>query len=206
MGEVQRFCSEGNKTGQRMARWTNVPIVRDMFDREMDMEFGRPMRVFDQHFGLGLNDEDIIPSSYSPYYSRGRRLYTRQQSGVAEMKQEKGKWQISIDVQHFSPKELSIRTVDNVLWVEGRHEEKEDEHGCVTRQFTRKYSIPPDYQPESVISAVSKDGILTVTADKKPLEPPKPKERTVPILTVNRGEEVNTENKVVEEAKDDKED
>ena len=94
-----------------MARWTNVPIVRDMFDREMgredrflknellhfkflDMEFGRPMRVFDQHFGLGLNDEDIIPSSYSPYYSRGRRLYTRQQSGVAEMKQEKGKWQV----------------------------------------------------------------------------------------------------------------
>ena len=67
-----------------MARWTTVPIVRDMFDREMgkketiwnhliyssslDMEFGRPMRVFDQHFGMGLNDEDIIPSSYSPYY------------------------------------------------------------------------------------------------------------------------------------------
>ena len=81
-----------------------------MFDREMgkeetlwnhlnqlnilDMEFGRPMRVFDQHFGMGLNDEDIIPSSYSPYYSRGRRLYTRQQSGVAEMKSENEKWQV----------------------------------------------------------------------------------------------------------------
>ena len=59
----------------------------------LDMEFGRPMRVFDQHFGMGLNDEDIIPSSYSPYYSRGRRLYTRQQSGVAEMKSENEKWQ-----------------------------------------------------------------------------------------------------------------
>ena len=58
------------------------------------MEFGRPVRVFDQHFGLGLNEEDIIPSSYSPYYSRGRRLYTRQQSGVAEMRQEKEKWQV----------------------------------------------------------------------------------------------------------------
>ena len=58
------------------------------------MEFGRPMRVFDQHFGMGLNDEDIIPSSYSPYYSRGRRLYTRQQSGVAEMKCENEKWQV----------------------------------------------------------------------------------------------------------------
>ena len=104
------------------------------------------MRVFDQHFGVGLNDEDIIPSSYSPYYSRGRRLYTRQQSGVAEMKCDKAKWQvleetrklnkikscypqISIDIQHFSPKELSVRTVDTVLWVEGKHEEKDDDHG-----------------------------------------------------------------------------
>ena len=60
----------------------------------LDMEFGRPMRVFDQHFGMGLNDEDIILSSYSPYYSRGRRLYTRQQSGVAEMKCENEKWQV----------------------------------------------------------------------------------------------------------------
>ena len=94
-----------------MARWTTVPIVRDVFDREMgmytyiikpkksiahniDMDFGRPMRLFDQHFGMGLNDEDIIPSSYSPYYSRGRRLYTRQQSGVADMKCEKDKWQV----------------------------------------------------------------------------------------------------------------
>eukprot|EP00092_Neocalanus_flemingeri_P008249 GFUD01008894.1.p1 GENE.GFUD01008894.1~~GFUD01008894.1.p1 ORF type:complete len:199 (-),score=55.46 GFUD01008894.1:165-713(-) len=182
-----------------MARWTTVPIARDMFDREMDMEFGRPMRVFDQHFGLGLNDEDIIPSSYSPYYSRGRRLYTRQQSGVAEMKCENAKWQISIDIQHFSPKELAIRTVDTVLWVEGKHEEKEDEHGCVSRQFTRKYEIPTDYQPESVISAISKDGILTVTATKKPLEPLKPKERSIPILTVNRDEEANMAEKDIKD-------
>jgi len=184
---------------EKMGRWTNVPIVRDMFDREMDMEFGRPVRVFDQHFGLGLNEDDIIPSSYSPYYSRGRRLYTRQQSGVAEMRQEKDKWQVSIDVQHFSPAELSIKTVEDVLWVEGRHDEKEDEHGFVRREFTRKYSIPGDYQPESVVCAVSKDGILTITAAKKAPEPPRPKERTVPILAADRGEgekEVNKEEKV----------
>jgi hypothetical protein len=33
---------------------------------------------------MGLNDEDIIPSSYIPYYSRGRRLYTRQQISKSE--------------------------------------------------------------------------------------------------------------------------
>ena len=37
--------------------------------------------------------------------------------------------QVSIDVQHFSPAELSIKTVEDVLVVEGRHDEKEDEHG-----------------------------------------------------------------------------
>merc|ERR1712013_84110 len=170
MGQIRFCCWEGLTSGnkrrmEKMGRWTNVPIVRDMFDREMDMEFGRPVRVFDQHFGLGLNEDDIIPSSYSPYYSRGRRLYTRQQSGVAEM----------------------------------RHDEKEDEHGFVRREFTRKYSIPGDYQPESVVCAVSKDGILTITAAKKAPEPPRPKERTVPILAADRGEgekEANKEEKV----------
>ena len=56
-----------------MPRWTSIPIVRgDSFlDRD---DFDRlPPRLYDQHFGMGMREEDIIPSTYSPYYSRGRR-------------------------------------------------------------------------------------------------------------------------------------
>ena len=61
-----------------MPHWTTIPIVRDaFFDRGgggvMDWEFERPMRILDQNFGMGMTEDDIIPSSYAPYYSRGRR-------------------------------------------------------------------------------------------------------------------------------------
>jgi len=50
-----------------------------------------------------------------------------------------------------------------------------------------------------VVCAVSKDGILTITAAKKAPQPPRPKERTVPILTAERPEgekEANKEEKL----------
>ena len=37
----------------------------------------------------------------------------------------------------------------------------------IQRSFTRKYELPPDCEPESVISAVSQDGVLTITAPKR---------------------------------------
>jgi len=170
-----------------MPHWTSIPIGRDgrdsLFDRSMDVDFDRPIRIFDQNFGLGLREEDIVPSSYSPYYSRGRRLYSRQQSGVGEMKVEAGRWQVMLDVQHFSPQELNVRTVEQTLEVEAKHEEKEDFHGLVSRQFCRKYKIPEEFEATSAISSLSKDGILTVTMEPKPAEQPKASARTVPIST-----------------------
>ncbi|XP_023334421.1 alpha-crystallin B chain [Eurytemora carolleeae] len=96
---------------------------------------------------------------------------------------EGGKWHVLLDVQHFSPAELSVRTVEQVLEVEGKHEEKEDAHGVVSRHFCRKYIIPSEFEPESATSGISKDGILTITVDRKPLEKPKPSSRSVPIHT-----------------------
>ena len=37
--------------------------------------------------------------------------------------------QISMDVEHFAPTEISVLSVGNVLSVEGKHEEKEDQLG-----------------------------------------------------------------------------
>jgi len=45
-------------------------------------------------------------------------------------------------VKHFSPEELSVKTVGNYVEIRGKHEEKKDDHGVVSRDFTRKYTIP----------------------------------------------------------------
>ena len=72
------------------------------------------------------------------------------------------KYQIMVDVAHFSPEEVSVKMVDNTIVVTGKHEDKADNYGYVSRQFSRKYRLPADVEPETVSSTLSADGILTI--------------------------------------------
>ncbi|XP_055604538.1 protein lethal(2)essential for life-like [Uranotaenia lowii] len=78
-------------------------------------------------------------------------------------------YRIDLDVQHFLPEELSIKTENNVIVVEGKHEEKLDEHGSVSRQFQNRYVLPDDFNPNDVSSSLTTDGVLTIIAPKKTL-------------------------------------
>lgn len=90
------------------------------------------------------------------------------------------KFQINVDVQHFRPEEVSVKVIDKHVVVEGKHEEKQDEHGYVSRQFVRRYALPEGCLPDTVQSNLSSDGVLTVTAPKV-LALPSTGERIVPI-------------------------
>lgn len=90
------------------------------------------------------------------------------------------KFQINIDVQHFSPEEISVKVIDGNVLVEGKHEEKRDEHGYVSRHFVRRYALPKGCLPDTVESKLSSDGVLTVTAPKV-LALPSSGEKIVPI-------------------------
>merc|ERR1719342_817895 len=54
--------------------------------------------------------------------------------------------------------------------VEGKHEEK-DEAGqrFVSRMFSRKQTLPKDVKSEDVVSNLSSEGVLTVTAPRNNL-------------------------------------
>jgi crystallin alpha B len=49
-----------------------------------------------------------------------------------------------LDVQQFKPDELTVKTVNDYVVVEGKHEERQDEHGFISRQFQRRYKLPND--------------------------------------------------------------
>jgi len=140
-------------------------------------------RLFDQHFGMGLTEEELMPPTlYHGYYVRPRRQLTRQLSGTSEFKAESDKFQVMLDVNQFTPEEIIVKTVDNAIIVHGKHEEKMDDHGFVSREFTRRYLLPEGTEPEQITSALSHDGILTIDAPRKQIEPPKPNERVIPIV------------------------
>lgn len=75
--------------------------------------------------------------------------------------------QVILDVQQFSPDEITVKTVDNHVVVEAKHEEKQDEHGYISRHFVRRYVLPPSHDLVNITSTLSSDGVLTITAPKK---------------------------------------
>ncbi|XP_068139866.1 heat shock protein 67B1 [Drosophila tropicalis] len=77
-------------------------------------------------------------------------------------------FQVSMNVKQFAAAELTVKTIDNCIVVEGQHDEKEDGHGVISRHFIRKYILPKGYDPVDVHSTLSSDGILTVKASPPP--------------------------------------
>lgn len=93
--------------------------------------------------------------------------------------------QINLDVQQFKPEEVNVKIVDDYLVIEGKHEEKQDQHGYVSRQFTRRYRLPDTIVKENISSTISSDGVLQITAPKKPEAIENQKERQIPITKTN---------------------
>ncbi|XP_063216547.1 protein lethal(2)essential for life-like [Bacillus rossius redtenbacheri] len=155
-------------------------LLRDWWD-----DADRPSRLWDQHFGLGLRGDDLLapvaPLLKSRGYIRPWGLLGRQNSGLSTIAADKDSFKVILDVQQFSPSELTVKTVGSEVVVEGKHEEKRDEHGFVSRHFVRRYLLPPDTDPKDVQSSLSSDGVLTITSPKK-AEPNAPGERLVPIV------------------------
>jgi len=85
-----------------------------------------------------------------------------------------------LDVQQFKPEELNVKTVDGEIVVEGKHEERADDHGFISRHFLRRYKLPEDVKEENVACNLSSDGVLAVTVPRevKELEA---NERPIPI-------------------------
>lgn len=155
----------------------------------------RPHRLFDQHFGLGLSSDDL-PSSWTLYDTEGlvirprrqlhrhfpyERSLSRKSSGASTVQADKNKFQVTLDVQQFSPEEVTVKVVGKNVVVEGKHEEKQDEHGWISRQFVRKYLVPEQCDIDELQSTLSSDGVLTITAPRKTLELDDKKERIIKI-------------------------
>ena len=156
----------------------------------------RPHHLFDQHFGLSLDPEDLVDSLvpsrsevlvYKPnrrhrrYHPFLHSLMKRGSRGTSTICPDKNKFLVTLDVQQFQPEEINVKVVDNHIVVEAKHEEKEDEHGFISRQFVRKYTVPTECDIDQVESHLSSDGVLTISAPKKELPKSDSNEKVIKI-------------------------
>jgi len=138
-------------------------------------ELSRP-NIYDQHFGPGsLEDELFSRPRYYDYsrpvlkrpYQRPCRLNSASRSGLSLIQNDKNNFKVNLDVQQFKPDEVSVKVVDGYIVVDGKHEERSDEHGYISRQFTRRYKVPDNVDSASITSVLSLDGVLSIGAPKK---------------------------------------
>lgn len=130
-------------------------------------------------FGLGLAPSDFfhgqsllprpsslhhLPTGYNRPFSLARRLVDDLDKDRKALHFGKDGFQACVDVHHFQPSEITVKSVDNYVIIEGKHEERDDGHGSVQRHFIRKYSLPKDYDMNSLHTSLSSDGILMIKA------------------------------------------
>lgn len=92
-------------------------------------------------------------------------------------------FQVSLNVQHFAPNEITVKIVDDSIVVEAQHEERSDDNegSYVARHFTRRYLLPENYNINDVVSTLSSDGILTLKAPLKQNEAEAKNVREIPV-------------------------
>ncbi|XP_062543265.1 protein lethal(2)essential for life-like [Armigeres subalbatus] len=162
---------------------SDIPIVfRNWWDDHWDTPL-RQSRILDQHFGSGITSDDLLTAitTASMAQSAMQNLYRRPmynrpwrnaciaapQDIGSTISSDKDKFQINLDVQQFAPNEVSVKLSGNNIIIEGKHEEKQDDHGYISRHFIRRYNIPPGHDSNHIKPTISSDGILTISAPKK---------------------------------------
>jgi len=148
------------------------------------MFYNRPSRIFNQAFGNGLLDVEIPPIQACPMMHHGpvmlptapesnlrpKRLHSWKESGISDIRCTKDNFELTLDVSHFKPEEVTVKTTEDgeFLIVQGKHEEKEDSHGFISREFRRRYHLPPHSKTEKVVCNLSSDGMLRVDVPRVP--------------------------------------
>lgn len=147
-------------------------LVNGVFD-DYDPYFST--RLYDQNFGLGLLNDDMFirPPSFSSLatplhsgYLRALRHLQPEDSGVSTVSNKKDEFNVTLDVQQFKPEDIKVKVADDYVVIEGKHEERQDKHGYVSREFCRKYRLPPNVRTEAIKSSLSSDGILSIQCPK----------------------------------------
>ncbi|KAJ3604406.1 hypothetical protein NHX12_029147, partial [Muraenolepis orangiensis] len=80
------------------------------------------------------------PTVYTTRYSEPSRGSPTSTSAGGEP------WKVCVNVHSFKPEELNVKTRDGFVEVSGKHEEKQEEGGIVTKNFTKKIQKGLEFQ------------------------------------------------------------
>ncbi|KAF7634895.1 SHSP domain-containing protein [Meloidogyne graminicola] len=145
--------------------WPRMDAVMPRFSSYLDR--------FDRDWRSDPFWRDLYPRWAEPVFKDGIDVKTN-------VTNDSQRFAVEIDCYQFRPEELQVKTLDDTLLIEGRHEDVRDRDNYTKMYFVRKYQLPTDVDLQSIGSHVDSNGRLTVEAQKR-WQSVEGRERAIPI-------------------------
>ncbi|NXN93110.1 HSPB3 protein, partial [Rhinopomastus cyanomelas] len=93
-----------------------------------------------------------------------RKCVAENTAGAEKTSQEEENtdFQVLLDVVQFRPEDIIIQTFEGWLLIKAQHGPRMDEHGFISRSFTRQYKLPNGVENKDLSAVFCHDGILVV--------------------------------------------
>lgn len=107
------------------------------------------------HQNVGWEMQPIYWLQSPIYHLSGCRCLNAHEATTKKKQVGSNGFKICLDVQNFSPNEITVKTIYNFIEVNAKHNDRKDEH---------RYRLPMEFNIEDVVSSISSDGVLTIQA------------------------------------------
>ena len=140
---------------------SNYALLEDKLDQVLNPEHWKDEKSC-QDASNGEDYDRIQPDQ--PLVQISRNVPPSEDS-VSRVECDADTYRILVNVQQFRPEDLVIKTVDDCVIVEANHEAKtQDGRSYSNKSFSQSFNLPRGMDPESVTSALSKEGVLIISA------------------------------------------
>ncbi|NXL94538.1 HSPB3 protein, partial [Alectura lathami] len=103
-----------------------------------------------------------LPGPSTAALSNRRIAESTAEAKKSSQEEEKTGFQVLLDVVQFRPEDIIIQTFEGWLLIKAQHGPRMDEHGFVSRSFTRQYKLPDGVENKDLSALFCHDGILVV--------------------------------------------
>ncbi|KAM4652151.1 heat shock protein 30C-like [Discoglossus pictus] len=171
-------CREPSLTLCPATRLIFGQLEDDMLSMRNDME--RRMQRINQAYQLLSKDMEMRQRLGQIRQSPNKEA---ESISLRKSKEGKGNSELTLDMRHFSPDELTVKAEGRRLIVTGKHEKKSNagdgNYFNEYREWKRETELTEGVNPEEVLCSLSKDGQLHIQAPQMELKAAK--ERQIPI-------------------------
>lgn len=180
---VVTAAKEGYQDRVVKENFTDTKALNNKMDRVLTPSTWDTKResAFDEVRRDSMSDEKRIMSAFDDLRrdsSKNSSLFDRslfddksifasnsEQNGISRVEYDDNNYKILVNVDKYNPEELVIKTVENTVVVEAKHQEKtSDGRSFSTQSFSQSFTLPQGVDPEAVKSSLSQNGVLTISA------------------------------------------